>query len=183
MNIRKPNKITRIFDRTLDLFSIFAGALVVFIALGITTDVALRYFWNSPIFWMTEVTEDALLWICFLVAAWLLRSEGHVKMDLVVSRLKPGTQTLINIITSVISTVAVLVLTWYGGVQTWASFKGGYAEVTPLGPPIAPIQVIIPIGGFLLFIQLLRRTYGYWHSWRVLRTEEPGWPQADKEGL
>ncbi len=173
MNIRKPNIITRIFDRTLGLFIVFAAVLIVFIALGITTDVALRYFWNSPIEWMTEVTEYALLWLCFLVAAWLLRSEGHVKMDLIVNQLKPRTQSLVNIITSIISTVAVLVLTWYGAVQTWASFKGGYAEVTALGPPIAPIMAIIPIGSFLLFIQLLRRTYGYWQNWRVLRTEEP----------
>ncbi len=171
---RKPNKITRIFDRILGYCAGLGAGIVFFMMLGIVADVTLRHFWNLPIPWMLEVTEYGVLWITFLVAAWLLRSEGHVKMDLVVNRLKLRTQSLVNIITSVFGTIAVLVVTWYAAVVTWDHIKWGTTEWSYLEPLIAPIQVIIPIGSFLLFIQLLRRSYGYWQSWRVSRTEESG---------
>ena len=181
MGIRKPNKITRIFDGIIDLCVAFAAVLVLLITLGIASDVTLRFFFNRPIWWMIEVVEYALLWITFLLAAWVLRREKHVKMDIVLKRLKPTVQSLVNIITSVLSAIAFLVLTWFAAAITWESFKMGYVDYAALKPPLAPIQVIIPIGSFLLFILLLRRAHGYWKSWRLARVEEPSCHRADEE--
>ncbi len=173
MSIRKPNKIARIFDGILNFCASFAGVLISLAILGIASDVALRYFFNSPIFGMIEVVEYSLLWITFLLAAWVLRREKHVKMDLVLKRLKPTAQSLVNIITSVLSAIAFLVMTWFAAALAWKSFTMGYPNFTPLAPPLWPIQVIVPIGSFLLFLQLLRMTRGYWKNWRRARAEEP----------
>ncbi len=181
MSNKKSSRITKIFDGTLDIFVILAAVLILFIALGIATDVTLRYFWSRPIFWMTEVTEYALLWLTFLVAAWLLRREGHVKMDLLVNRLKPRGQRRINITTSILSAIVCLVIAWDSAMATWESYVKGYIEWTLLEPPTTPIIVIIPIGFSLLFIQFLRRAYGYWSSGRMVQPEEPGRYQAGEE--
>ncbi len=180
MSIRKSNRITRIFDGSLDLFAVLAAVLLLVGAVGVLGDVASRFFFGRPIWWMIEVTEYVIVWMCFLLAAWVARRGKHVRMDLVVRRLKPGTQSLLNIITSGMSAIVFLVVAWYGTVVTWESFKSGYTDFTSLAPPLAPLQVIIPVGSFLLFIQLLRMTRGHWKIWRRARTEEASWHRADE---
>jgi len=167
-------KLVTIFDRTIDLVTILAGILLVFITLIIGVAIASRYFLNRPMGWVTEISEYSLLYITFLVAAWVLKKEGHVKMDIVLNRLNPGTESMTNVITSAISAIVCFILTWYGAKVTWELFQTGYFTPTLLELPKFIIIAIIFIGSFLLFIQFLRRTYSYWGSWRASRDKGQG---------
>ncbi len=169
--MKAVRKITAIFDRTNNLLAVLAGVLVVFIMLGTAADVLARYLLGTSILWMFEIVEYSLLFITFLAAAWLLREEGHVKMDLVLNRLKPGASTLLNIITSILSALICLVITWYGVEISWSNFQKGIVLGTILEPPKFILLAIIPVGSFLLFIQFLRRSYGYLVSRRAALDE------------
>ena len=163
----KPAKIIRIFDQILNFATVLAAILSLFIVFSMAADVILRYGFDRPIWWLHEILEYALLWITFLVAAWVLRLEGHVAMDIVVKRFSPAVQGLVNMITSLFGTLAILVVVWYGGVVTWGSFRLGVVEAeSMLRSPQAPILLIIPVGSFLLLLQMVRRTYGYAKQWR-----------------
>ncbi len=154
-------KTTSIFDRTIGLLSLCAGILIIYVMLSVTVEVATRYFLGSMMGWVIEVSEYSLLFITFLATAWVLKREGHVKMDLVLRRLSPGTQTRLNIATSILGAVICLIVFWYGVKVTWDSYQIGYIMAKPLRPPQFLILFIIPVGSFLLFIQFLRRAYGY----------------------
>ena len=167
-------RVTAIFDGTINLLADLASVLIILMMLGISTDVTMRYFFVRPIAWMVEVTEHSLLFVTFLGAAWVLKGEGHVKMDIMLNRLKPGTQALLNMITSILGAIICLFLVWYGAQVTWERFQLGYYIFTVLSIPSAYIIVIIPVGSFLLFIQFLRRTYGFWRSWRASLGKEQG---------
>ncbi len=158
-----------IFDSIIGMLAFLAGILLSFMMLGVSADVSMRYLLNRPIPWMLEVTEYCLLFITFLGAAWVLKRERHVTIDLVLNRLNPRTQATFNIITSVIGAIVCLVVAWYGAQATWDYFLTGLYRLTFLRPPSALIMAIVPIGSFLLFIQFLRRTHGYLGSWRGLR--------------
>ena len=160
-------KISNIFDRTINFLALMAAILLIFLMLSISVNVATRALIEWSIVWMFEIDVYALLYITFLGAAWLLKSEGHVKMDLVFNQFKPRAQATINIITSVISAIVFLVVAWQSARVTWITFQTDYFFVTVLEPPAWPIILIIPIGSFLLFIQLLRRTYSYVEVWRA----------------
>ncbi len=160
-------KATTIFDRALDFLAILAAAFLVYITLGITTEVILRKVWVRPIIWMAETAEYSLLWITFLVAAWILRSEGHVKMDLLLNNLNPKTQALINTVTSVAGVIICLALAWFSAQVTWGYFQTDYRINTFVRPPKFPIMLVVPVGSFLLSVQFLRRSYGYFQSWRA----------------
>ena len=164
--------VTAIFDYIVSLCGTLVVVLLIFMMLAVSTEVVMRYFLNRPPIWVIEVTEYALLYITFLGAAWLLKREGHVKMDLVLNRLNPRTQTLVNIVTSVFGAIICLVLTWYGVKVTWDHFQLGSFLSTILRPPSFLIVAIIPVGSFLLFIQFLRRTYQYLGMWRASRVQE-----------
>lgn len=157
-------KFAGIFDGTVDAFSILACVLLIFVMLAVCAEIVFRYFLHSPIIWVVEISEVILLYITFLGTAWLLRREGHVKIDLLLSRLKPKTQAWFNIIISVIGAIMCLLLVWYSAQETWVLFQRGVLTPTVLALPKAPIILIIPIGSFLLFIQFLRRAQGYWRG-------------------
>ena len=159
-------KISAGFDRSVGILAFLGIVLVVFMIFGVSTDVILRYFFSRPIHWMLEVTAYSLLWMTFLGVAWVLKGEGHVKVDLVLKRLNPKTQAMLTIITSLMGAIIFLVITWYGAKVTWEHLQTGYFLSTLLRPPKWPILAIIPIGSFFLFIQFLRRAYAQLDIWR-----------------
>jgi len=167
-------KLTAIFDRTLDAMAILAGILLAFAVLSVSVAVATRYFLGYPIGWVIEISSYILLYITFLVAAWVLREEGHVAVDIVLERLRPRTRSLINIGTSTISAVVCFILTWYGIRVTWDLFQTSYFTPTELELPKWIINAIIFVGSFLLFIQFLRRSYGYLESRKAPQYKEQG---------
>jgi TRAP-type C4-dicarboxylate transport system permease small subunit len=167
----KLTKVGHVFDRILDIGAILGAAIIVFSVLGVCVQVVMRYFMGEPLTWMIDVTALLLLDMTFLGAAWLLRKEGHVSMDMVMNRLNPRHQSLLNIITSIVSAIVLAVITWYGAKTTWIYFEMGYWMSTTLSTPKWLVLGIIPVGSFLLFIQFLRRTYGYLRSRTSSSTE------------
>jgi len=165
--MKRLRKVNTIFDGTIDLLAIGVIVLIAFVMLSICMNVVLRYIWSNPIFWVTEVATYCLLWITFLGSAWLLKREGHVRMDMVLNRLNPRHRSLLNAITSILGAIACLVVTWYGIKSVNYYFELGFVITSMLSPVKWPIMVIIPIGGFLLFIQFLRRTKSHLESWKA----------------
>jgi C4-dicarboxylate transporter DctQ subunit len=75
-----------IFDRMIRILFHVASGLSLVIVFGTATEILMRYFLNRPQIWAVEVTEYTMLYITFLGSAWLLREEGHVKMDILIWR-------------------------------------------------------------------------------------------------
>ena len=155
-----------IFDRTLNLLAILAAVLLVFSTLSVGAGIFSRYFLNHPISWVTEISEYILLYITFLVAAWVLKQEGHVKMDIVLNLLNKKVQSVLNIITSICCGVSCIILTWFGIRVSWELYVSKTFTYTVLELPKYIIASVIFFGSFLLFIQFVRRTSGYLQALR-----------------
>ena len=160
-------KLTAIFDRALGLFAIMAAAVIIFMMLSVCAEVVMRYFLNRPIIWVVEFNEYALLYATFLGTAWVLKREGHIRLELVVEQLRPRARAMVGIITSVLGTIFCGVLVWYSALSTCDHFlRGVWSSASMLEVPTAYVLVIIPVGSFLISIQFLRRTSGYLGRWR-----------------
>ncbi len=159
-----------IFDFMLDIFRILAMLLIASAWFITCIEVFLRYFFNRPQAWTLELVEYSLLYITFLGSAWVLKQEQHVIMDLVISRFNPKTQNIINAITSVLAALICIIMFWYSGKAAWDHF--GRGSVTPklLEFPLYPLLGIICLGYGLLFVQFIRRAYGFIKR----RTDTPG---------
>lgn len=165
--MKLARKSNTIFDRTLYVLALLAAALIIFIVIAITTQVVLRFLFNRSLIWVIEVTEYSLLFMTLLGAAWVLKEEGHVRIELLLERLDLGTRSILNIITSVIGAIICLIITWYGVKVTWEYFQIDYRLATALKPPSFYLFAVIPLGIFLLFIQFLRRTNRFVGEWRT----------------
>lgn len=150
--------ISMILDLIMKAMIFLAGLILVFIMLTVCLEVILRYFLNRPQIWVTEVTECLLLYITFLGSAWLLRQEGHVRVDILLNRLRPRLNAFLGIFSSIIGVFVSLTLTIYGFSVTWDYFQRGIYTPTAMEIPVSAIIVIIPVGSLMLLVQFLRRT-------------------------
>jgi TRAP-type C4-dicarboxylate transport system permease small subunit len=150
-------RLTAIFDTTVDIASTLGGVLLIFLMLVTCVDVLLRYFLGRPMIWVVEISEIILLYITFLGSAWLLRKEGHVKIEMFSSRLRPKTRAWLDIIISAIGAISCLVVVWYGVQITWDFAHRGIVTPGALELNRAWAIAIIPLGSLLLAVQFLKR--------------------------
>ena len=142
--------------------------LVLILLVLILTWITCRHL-GLQILGVYEIMEYTLLWICFLGTAWVLKIDRHVVLDVVVAKLKPRPKALLNIIVYSLGVICCLALAWYGLKFTWWAYQTGYTLPTFLQPPMFPIVFIIPVGGFLLTIEFLRKTRSYIIEWKESR--------------
>ncbi len=164
-------KTGTIYNKILGSLFVLSCVILVLIMLSVSLNVVMRYFIGRPQGWVIETVSYSLLFITFLAAAWVLHKEEHIKMDLVLNRLSPRGQSVLNTVTSILASIMWLALTWYSSQITWTLFQGGDRIHTILEPLKAPLVAVIPIGSFLLFIQSLRRTHGFLRGWRASSEE------------
>ncbi len=167
-------KAANIFDGIIRLFAVIAAVILVLVMSIILYEIVMRYFLNRPTVWVLEYSELSLVVITFLGTTWLLKEGWHTKMDIVLTRFTPRTQTVVNVITSIMSAIVFLIVAWYGAEATRVTFMAGATSSSTLAIPQYPILLIIPVGSFLLFIQFLRRAYGFLKKGRVASDKEQG---------
>jgi TRAP-type C4-dicarboxylate transport system permease small subunit len=155
-----------LYDRIMNLFA-FLAALVVASLVGVLCyEVFMRYVIHKPPAWAWEVAESILCLIAFLSAAWLLREDGHVSVDIVHSHLSPRLKILSSIVTSALGMIICLIIGWAGVGITIDHFHAGITVPGYLDIPKAPLLLFIPIGCFMLSIQFLRQTFNHLKKWR-----------------
>ena len=170
--MKRKVKPTAILDYAYKVMIIIASILLAFSTLSVSAEIVLRYFFNKPQVWVTEISEYIILYIAFLVVAWVLKEDGHVKVDLLLNRLNPRAQAMLNIITSGISAIVCLILTYYGLQVTVQLFQENYFTPTILHIPKFIFTAVIGFGLLLLFLQFLRNISRYWSNIRGEATKK-----------
>jgi TRAP-type C4-dicarboxylate transport system permease small subunit len=159
--------LTTVFDKAVSALAILGGLLLVFVMLAINFGVVTRYFFRSPHAWVSEITSMSLVYITFLATTWVLRKDGHVIMDVVALVLTPRSKSILDSVTSFICSIMFLLFTVYGAYLTWDHYERGlFNSHEVLRIPTAYLLGIIPVGSFLLFLQLLRRSLSAYSSCR-----------------
>jgi len=154
-------KLSRLFDRAIDLLAAL-GAVVIILMTGVVCwDVASRFFLGYGLGWTLEVVEYGMLWFTLLASAWVLKGERHVKIDILLLRLNPSGQVLLNMVTSILAAVACLVVAAASADLTIEYMQTGERLPTEMMPHKFLPYLIIPLGFAFLFIQFARRAYGY----------------------
>jgi len=165
-------KFNSIFDRAIDMIFYVASGLNLVICFSVCTELFMRYFFNRPQIWAVEVTEYAMLYITFLGAAWLLKEEGHVRLDILFMFLKPKSQALLNSITSILGVIVCSVLVFFGIWSTWLHYQKGLTTFSAMELLKWPFLIVIPFGSLLLLIQFIRSAFCYWEKFKSYKTAE-----------
>ena len=165
-------KVRTLFDRCIDATALITTIGVVFLLVSVNIEVILRYFTGKAHPWVVELTEYTLLIVTLLGAAWVLRREEHIIIDLVLTRLKPRGRAMLEAINYGISAVLCFIVVWYGALICLDDLRGGAVFYKAIIIPKAPIMSVVPIGFFILGVQSLRVTYQYLKRWKAFSKSE-----------
>ncbi len=146
-----------VYDRLIDAAAAAASLGVAYIALGVTADVALRYFAGGAIKWMLESSEYVLFAIAFLGAPWALREGAHTAVDLLAEALPPTPKRYCALAADGIGLATSAGLFWFGGVAAMQSRSLGTMIYKTVVLPEWWILALIPFCGALLAIEFGRK--------------------------
>lgn len=166
MNQNSIQKLRTIFDKALDVLAWIAAFILIGIIASVMIEVFLRTFFNRPQEWVMELSEYALLYITFLSAAFVLKKEGHIVVDLVTCRLNVKKRNFLAIVQYIVIILVSMVFIYVGGKTTINNYIRGIYSPTVLQIPIAYTLVMIPIGGFFLLVQSLIGLWTYCGKYR-----------------
>lgn len=137
------------------LTGLLSAVALVLATLITAHGVFTRYVLRAPTTWQTEATIYLLMLVTFVGAAYGLRHNAHVGVDLVVDRLGTRARLVLRIVTAVLSLAVVAVIAWtaYG---TWAeAYLFDHRSPTAWRFPLWIAYAILPVGMTCVALQLL----------------------------
>ncbi len=165
-------KASSLFDRILSSLAFLDCLIIAFLMFLVTVDVIGRKLFGMPVQWVLEISELCIPAMVFLGAAWLLKNDGHITMDMVVNNLNPKGQAALNFFTALLGVFICIVLTFYASRLSIDHIQRNMHSVTVLGLPTSPRYILIAFGSFLLIFQFVRRAYHSLKNWSTAQKQE-----------
>ena len=161
------------YDRFLAVLAGIVAVMLLCAMVIIVVEVTGRYFFNSPLGWALEATEYILLYATFLGMPWLVRrTQGHVRIDVMVTQFSPRTQAGLEMGVSLVIALVCAIAAYYAVLTAWDHYV---REVLTYGIyPIPKYWVIVPLAvSFVLCtIEFLRKARSNLHAWRAMGPPE-----------
>lgn len=149
------NRTLGLIDKlTYGLFCVSFLATLVMIA-AIAVEVWSRYVLNAPTVWAFDITYMANGTVFMFAAAWTLREDRHVRVDILDARFGPFIRRMLDGAFYLFLCMPVLsTLSWFAVSRAWKSYISSEVEmVSPWQPLIWPFQTILAIGLIALALQ------------------------------
>ena len=145
------------YARLLDGLGLLAGIVFAVTAVGTTYDVALRTWASGGVRGMVEWVEYGLFAATFLAAPWLLRQNGHVQVDFLVSSLPDKARRTLRRIADLIGLAVCALLLWYAVRVTWDAWASGSIVLKSMVFPEWWIFAVVAVSMLLLVLEFTRR--------------------------
>ncbi|MDD3517198.1 MAG: TRAP transporter large permease subunit [Chromatiales bacterium] len=153
--------------RAIEGLSSFSGLFVAYWSLVAvfvyTYEVVARYAFNSPTNWAHEAMFLMFGMQYLISGAYCLKVDGHVRVDVLYSRFGPAVTAALDILTSIVFYLFVIVLTltsWVFFAQSLSQEQFGFAtgwanevSFTEWGVQYYPVKAAMVLGGVLLLLQ------------------------------
>ena len=136
-----------------------SAIFILFIMLSICGEVFMRYLFKRPLMWTVEISEYLQLYVAFLSAAWVLRQDGHVKLEIFTGMLGMRAQTVFFYISNSLGFAAVFIIMCFSGIVTYEQFVLQTPVIKSLEIPKWIVLIPIPAGCLFLSLEFIRKMY------------------------
>ncbi len=136
--------------------------LLSIMLLSVLWGVLTRYIFADQSSWTDELARFALIWVSILGAAYISGKNAHITIDLISKKISERKRRQLEIVTSFIIALFVLVIFIIGGMRyIYISLKLGQTSAA-LEIPMGYVYLVLPISGvFILFFKIreIRKSY------------------------
>ncbi len=142
----KKNPVRRVVDLLSDTAGYMSSAAILLATLVIVQQVVARYVFNVPTIWQVEMAIYLLMAATFVGAAYALKENSHINIELVTGLMPKRTRLRLDLVTSVLSLGFCVYITWKGSVMWWEAYEGGWLSESLWSVPLKYPYAIIPVG-------------------------------------
>lgn len=161
--------LSRIDQRLLILekfLALISGLAVFSLMILAVFSVSGRNAFNAPLPGYVDWIEQAMPLIAFMGISYVQREGGHIRMDLVVGRLKGRALYAVELITTLLVLALMLLLVW----GSWSHFDRSFDVNAPMWSrdssmdialPIWPAKLLAPVAFSVLCLRLVLQSVAY----------------------
>jgi len=160
--------------------ALLSGLATLVLAVLISFDVLMRYFFNRPQLIVDEVGPFLLLLVIFGATAQTFRVGGHVRVDLVTAYLPGPARAWLRVVNLTIGIAFLAVVIWVTTQSALTAFRYGRVSAVLLYPLWVPM-LLTPAGLLLMALCMaatLRRQWKAALGPRAGRDEVPPSPEV-----
>lgn len=147
------------YERLLDILGVGAGAAFGLIALATSWDVIARSLGGGTLHGLADIVEYVLFAATFLAAPWLLRQNGHVRVDFVVNTLPSALQRPLRRATDALGLAVCLTLLFFAALVTYRAWAGHNIVLKTVVFPEWWLYAVIVVSMALLSLEFARRLF------------------------
>jgi C4-dicarboxylate transporter DctQ subunit len=164
----------KLWDRVEQTIAGLLGLAALALALW---QVVSRYF--SPqhaISFAEETIVYLMIWAIMIVSSQLVRTDSHVRPDLVLNIVPEGVKRWLEVFNSLMAIGFCAAVTWYGWEVTSVAWLIDERSASDLRFPMWLYYASLPAGGFLMSVRYVIRlaTLIATPAWRAMLPQHPG---------
>lgn len=162
----------------LERFLALLSGLAVFALMVLAViSVGGRNAMNAPLPGYVDWIEQAMPLIAFLGISFVQRDGGHIRMDILISRLRGRALWLFELVSVLLILLLMLALVW----GSWSHFDRSFDWSSPMwsrdssidiGIPLWPAKLLAPVAFSVLCLRLVLQIWGYGRAF-LLGLETP----------
>jgi len=164
----------KIWDRAEQMLAGLLGLIALALALW---QVVSRYsFPQASISCAEEVIVYLVIWAIMIVSSQLVRTDSHVRPDLVLNIAPPSLKRWMEVFNSVAAIVFCAALIWYGGQVVETALLIDEHSASDLRFPMWIYYAALPAGGFLMLARYVMRLVALvaTSTWSAILSRQPG---------
>lgn len=159
------------------VFAFLSGLGAFALMMLAVVSVSGRNLFNEPLRGYVDWIETAMPLIAILGISYVQRQGGHIRMDIVVGKLRGRALWAAEWLTTFGILVLIVALVW----GSWAHFDRSFDMTRPMwsrdstidiGLPLWPAKLIVPVAFTVMSLRLLLQLWGYTRA-LVMGLEDP----------
>jgi TRAP-type C4-dicarboxylate transport system permease small subunit len=132
------------------------SGFVLLVIMGLMcAEVFCRYFLHKPILGTVEISSYLLVLFVFSGVSYTQSIDGHIRIDLLTSRLSDQSQKLLRLAALMMALAVYGVITWRTSRAFLLSWQMGEVRWGALPLPVYPVKFFVAFGSLVLCIQFI----------------------------
>ena len=158
---RRLDRADRLLGAVENGLNLCAGGLIFALMLLGVAQIVLRTVFDAPIYGYIDIVEVSMVGFAILSIAFVQRAGAHVRMEMLVARLKGRWLWLAEMAGTALAAFIVGVLIPYAWRHFERAFEFGDSTID-IELATWPAKLVVPVALSILLVRLLVQLAGYW---------------------
>ncbi|MBN3561110.1 TRAP transporter small permease subunit [Aliamphritea spongicola] len=154
------SRLDRAFFVAESWLALISGITIFLLVLLAVVNVLGRWFFSLPVSGYIDWVEQFMAIFAFFGIAYCQRLGGHIRMDILVSKLHGRSLWFSELVTTVLMLFVTVVLIYGSYLHFLRAYTNGDSSID-IGLPVWPAKLVVPFALTVLALRLILQLWGY----------------------